>query len=68
MRKPEGIDHYYVMEMLDQPNAVCKALNYGARLGDNGSVKLGGLDSNEDALMGIENLMIAACGTSYLAG
>lgn len=56
------------MEMLDQPNAVCKALNYGARLGDNGSVKLGGLDSNEDALMGIENLMIAACGTSYLAG
>ena len=31
VRKPPGIDHYYVMEMLDQPNAVCKALNYGAR-------------------------------------
>ena len=42
VRLPPGIDHYYVMEMLDQPNAVCKALNYGARLGN--GVKLGGLE------------------------
>lgn len=47
--KPAGIDHFYVMEMLDQPNAVCKALNYGARF-INGQplVKLGGLESNEE--------------------
>lgn len=32
VRLPPGVPHYYVMEMLDQPNAVCKALNYGARL------------------------------------
>jgi hypothetical protein len=56
------------MEMLDQPNAVCKALNYGARLGNGGGVKLGGLDSHEEELFGIENLIIAACGTSFLAG
>lgn len=31
IKRPPGIDHFYVMEMLDQPNAVCKALNYGAR-------------------------------------
>ena len=42
---PQGIDHYYVMEMLDQPDAIARAINYGARLmgGDN-MVKLGGLD------------------------
>lgn len=68
VKLPPGIDHYYVMEMLDQPNAVCKALNYGARLGDAGGVKLGGLDSHEEELFGIENLIIAACGTSFLAG
>jgi glutamine---fructose-6-phosphate transaminase (isomerizing) len=68
VRKPPGIDHYYVMEMLDQPNAVCKALNYGARLGDAGLVKLGGLEQNDEALAGIENLIIGACGTSFYAG
>jgi hypothetical protein len=33
------------MEMLDQPDAIARAINYGARLmgGDN-MVKLGGLD------------------------
>jgi glucosamine--fructose-6-phosphate aminotransferase (isomerizing) len=67
IRLPPGVPHYYVMEMLDQPNAVCKALNYGARL-DGQMVKLGGLEQNEEALVGIENLYIAACGTSYYAG
>jgi len=69
VRKPPGIDHYYVMEMMDQPNAVCKALNYGARfVQGEAMVKLGGLDQNEELLMAIENLMIAACGTSFYAG
>jgi hypothetical protein len=42
---PPGIPHFYVMEMLEQPEAVARSLNYGARLmgGDN-MVKLGGLD------------------------
>ncbi len=68
VKLPPGINHYYVMEMLDQPNAVCKALNYGARLGNGGGVKLGGLDSHEEELIDIENMMIAACGTSFYAG
>jgi glucosamine--fructose-6-phosphate aminotransferase (isomerizing) len=54
------------MEMLDQPNAVCKALNYGARLKGDGA-KLGGLEQNEDELIRIENMVLAACGTSYYA-
>lgn len=64
--KPPGIDHFYIVEMLDQPNAVCKALNYGARLKGDGA-KLGGLEQNEDNLIRIENMVLAACGTSYYA-
>lgn len=68
VRKPPGIDHYYVMEMNDQPNAVAKALNYGARfVPGEAMVKLGGLEAHEEALIGIENMMIAACGTSFYA-
>lgn len=49
---PPGIEHYYIKEMLEQPDAVARTLNYGARLmgGDN-MVKLGGLDSNRDELV-----------------
>ncbi len=56
------------MEMMDQPNAICKALNYGARFKEGGLVKLGGLESNEEELIAIENLIIGACGTSFYAG
>ena len=31
-------------------------------------VKLGGFEENEDKLSSIENLIIAACGTSFYAG
>ena len=66
---PPGIPHYYIMEMLEQPDAVARSLGYGGRLGgvDN-IVKLGGLDRKRDELIKIDNLLIAACGTSHLAG
>jgi glutamine---fructose-6-phosphate transaminase (isomerizing) len=66
---PAGVPHYYVMEMLAQPEAVCRSLGYGGRLGgvDN-IIKLGGLDKYLEELKGVDNLIIAACGTSYLAG
>ena len=46
-----------------------RCLNYGGRLegGEPGLVKLGGLDTSEESLIEIENLLIAACGTSYYA-
>jgi glutamine---fructose-6-phosphate transaminase (isomerizing) len=48
---------------------VQKCLGYGGRLKgtEPGMVKLGGLDGDEQALINIENLLIAACGTSYYA-
>ena len=65
---PPGISHYYVMEMLDQPNCVQKALNYGARLMANKAmVRLGGLEAHQDNLMNIEHLILMACGTSHYA-
>ena len=55
--------------MLDQPEAVKKCLGFGARLkgSEPGTVKLGGMDSDEQELISIENLLIGACGTSYYA-
>lgn len=65
----EGISHYFIQEMLEQPEAVSKALGFGGRLNgsDKGFVKLGGMDKDEKQLMNVENLLIAACGTSYYA-
>ena len=37
-------------------------------MGGENSVKLLGLDSNMDKLKNIDSLIIAACGTSHLAG
>ena len=66
---PPGVEHYYIMEMLDQPEAVARSLNYGARLmGGENMVKLGGLDDKREKLIEIDNLIIAACGTSHNAG
>lgn len=69
IKLPKGIEHYYVMEMMDQPDAVNRALGNGARIQQVSSmVKLGGLESHHSELIQIESLLIAACGTSYLAG
>ena len=54
---------------MDQPEAIIKCLNFGARLsGEAGSAKLGGFDEHKSELVGIKHLIIIACGTSYYAG
>ena len=70
---PPGINHYFVLEMKDQPSCVAKALGYGGRLKD-GIVYLGGLDQvhhmekvNPELLSRVENVVLAACGTSHYA-
>jgi glutamine---fructose-6-phosphate transaminase (isomerizing) len=64
-----GISHFFIQELLEQPESVEKCLNYGGRLkgSEPGLVKLGGLDNDEEELINIDNLLIAACGTSYYA-
>ena len=60
--------HWTIKEICEQPMSIMRTLNMGGRiLGDN-RVKLGGLDSQESQLLGIEHLIILGCGTSYNAG
>jgi glucosamine 6-phosphate synthetase-like amidotransferase/phosphosugar isomerase protein len=57
------------MEMMEQSDAVARTLGFGGRLmGGENMVKLGGLENDRVKLCEIENLIIAACGTSYRAG
>lgn len=64
---PDPHAHFTIKECLEQPEAIARALSYGARM--NGRrIVLGGLDSNIDELSQIKNLLITACGTSKHAG
>jgi len=65
---PDPYPHWTIKEILEQPDAVSRTLNHGARLKGEAGAKLGGLETREDELMGIHHLVIAACGTSYHAG
>lgn len=64
---PDPFLHFTIKECLEQPEAIARALSYGARL--NGKrVVLGGLDSNKELLNSIRNMLITGCGTSRHAG
>ncbi|NBS69550.1 glutamine--fructose-6-phosphate transaminase (isomerizing) [bacterium] len=65
---PAPHPHWTIKEILEQPEAVHRTLNYGARLEGESKVKLGGLEQRQEELCTIKHLVIAACGTSYHAG
>jgi glucosamine--fructose-6-phosphate aminotransferase (isomerizing) len=65
---PAPFKHWTIKEIMEQPEAVSRSLNFGGRFATDVSVKLGGLDANLNLLLGIKHLIIAACGTSYFAG
>lgn len=65
---PDPFPHWTIKEIMEQPEAMSRALNHGGRFQDDLNVKLGGLDAQEEALLSIKHLVIAACGTSYHAG
>lgn len=64
---PDPFPHWTIKEIMEQPDAIRRTLNYGARLKDDSTVKLGGLERNTTELLSIKHLVIAACGTSYHA-
>lgn len=65
---PAPHPHWTIKEILEQPEAVMRTLNHGARLDGNDSAKLGGLETRSTELLSINHLIIAGCGTSYHAG
>jgi glucosamine--fructose-6-phosphate aminotransferase (isomerizing) len=64
---PDPYPHWTIKEIMEQPQAVARALNFGGRLASDKTVMLGGLDANVGFLSKINHLIIAACGTSLFA-
>ncbi|KAL0481483.1 glutamine-fructose-6-phosphate transaminase [Acrasis kona] len=64
---PDPYPHWTIKEIMEQPQAVSRALNFGGRLASDKTVMLGGLDHNQGLLEPIKHLVIAACGTSLYA-
>lgn len=64
---PFPFEHWTIKEIMEQPEAIGRALNYGGRFQDESRVKLGGLDNNISVLREVHHLIICACGTSLHA-
>lgn len=65
--KPTGYTHWMLKEIMEQPDAVIRAINNGGRIENNSSVKLGGLETNKETLMQLSHIVLLGCGTSYHA-
>ena len=67
MLSPDPYPHFTLKEIYEQPEAIARALSYGARM-DGKRVVLGGLDKSVENMAKIKNMMITGCGTSRHAG
>lgn len=63
----DGFPHFMLKEIRDEAEAVRNALR-GRLKADEGRSVLGGLGSVGDKLRDVRRILIAACGTAYLAG
>ena len=58
--------HWMLKEIMEQPETIQKAYNYGGRIANN-IIKLGGLDCLIHNINSIEFIYLIGCGTSYNA-
>lgn len=63
----QGFSHFMLKEIFEQPEAVVNAMR-GRLLDQDGTARLGGLDTVRDQLRATDHLIIVSCGTSYYAG
>ncbi|CBN79399.1 glutamine-fructose-6-phosphate transaminase [Ectocarpus siliculosus] len=63
---PAPYAHWTIMECLQQPEAIARALAFGGRMSED-RVVLGGFDRSASRLSLVKNLVLAACGTSLYA-
>ena len=59
-------EHWMLKEIMEQPETIQKAYNYGGRINSN-TIKLGGLDQIVNITSYIEYIYLIGCGTSYNA-
>jgi glucosamine--fructose-6-phosphate aminotransferase (isomerizing) len=58
--------HWMLKEIMEQPETIQKAYNYGGRINNN-RIKLGGLDRLINNINAIDFIYLIGCGTSYNA-
>jgi glucosamine--fructose-6-phosphate aminotransferase (isomerizing) len=61
-----GYPHFMLKEIMEEPEAIENAIR-GRLIPEEGSVKLGGLDSVADKLRKIDKLILVGCGTAHYA-
>lgn len=61
-----GYKHFMLKEIMEEPEAIENAIR-GRLMPEEGSVKLGGLDSVQEQLRNVKNLILTACGTASFA-
>lgn len=64
--KKGGYPHFMLKEIMEEPQAIENMVR-GRLIPEDGSVRLGGLDSVMERLRGINRLILVACGTAQYA-
>jgi glucosamine--fructose-6-phosphate aminotransferase (isomerizing) len=59
-----GHDHFMIKEIFEQPETIMQAIR-GRVLEEDGTVKFGGLNLEDDELAAFDRIIICACGTSW---
>jgi glucosamine--fructose-6-phosphate aminotransferase (isomerizing) len=62
-----GFDHFMLKEICEQPQTIENTMR-GRLVVDEGFSKLGGLNLSREELLGIDHIVITACGTSWHSG
>lgn len=71
LKPKEGYEHFMLQEIMEQPDTINRAMNYGSRFKTISNhlfgIKLGGLEQYVEFLKNTKNIVIVACGTSFFA-
>ncbi len=62
-----GFDHFMLKEIYEQPNSLADTMR-GRIIEQTGTINLGGINEIMPKLVGVNRIIIVACGTSYHAG
>ena len=65
---PDPYPHWTLKEIHEQVESCQRAVSYGGRILEDGTIRMGGLEEKRDELIQIDHLILLGCGTSYHAG